>query len=148
MTIQGGGTENIDPLLLNGSFSPRPTRESHPNIRFWTLADYLKWFNNSPEAQAGVHGRVDYLEHKDGSGVSPDTLAVIRQTMRNGWTTLAKCDLAPQSWGQIDAMGHQKFRVLVENAHPLFQFADNGWKLDHLATSMYPSWAKHTLATT
>ncbi|KAF9219882.1 hypothetical protein BS17DRAFT_769759 [Gyrodon lividus] len=62
--------------------------------------------------------------------------------MHNGWTTLVKCDLAPQSWGQIDAMGHQKFHVLVENTHPLFQFADNGWKLNHLATSMYLSWEK------
>ncbi|KIK78132.1 hypothetical protein PAXRUDRAFT_774559 [Paxillus rubicundulus Ve08.2h10] len=95
MTIQGG-TENIDPLLLNGLFSPQPTHESHPNIHFWTLADYLKWFNNSPEVQAGVRGRVNYLEHKDGSGVSPDTLAAIRWTMCNGWTTLAKCDLAPR----------------------------------------------------
>ncbi|KIK91985.1 hypothetical protein PAXRUDRAFT_97882, partial [Paxillus rubicundulus Ve08.2h10] len=119
-----------------------PTHKSHLNIHFWTLADYLKWFNNSPEAQAGVHRRVDYLEHKDSSGISPDTLAVICWAMCNRWTTLGKCDLAPQSWGQIDAMGHQKFHVLVENAHPLFQFADNGWKLDRLATSMYLSWAK------
>ncbi|KIK80427.1 hypothetical protein PAXRUDRAFT_766058 [Paxillus rubicundulus Ve08.2h10] len=49
--------------------------------------------------QAGVHRRVDYLEHEDGSGVSPDTLAVICQTMHNRWTTLAKCDPTPQSWG-------------------------------------------------
>ncbi|KIK73371.1 hypothetical protein PAXRUDRAFT_175345, partial [Paxillus rubicundulus Ve08.2h10] len=102
----------------------------------------------SPEVQAGVPGRVDYLEHEDGSGVSPGTLAVICQTMHNRWTTLAMYDLTPQSWGQIDSMGHQKFHVLVENTHPLFQFADNGCKINHLATSMYLLWVKTYIGTT
>ncbi|KAG1830788.1 hypothetical protein EV424DRAFT_1374497 [Suillus variegatus] len=51
----------------------------------------------------------------------------------------------PQSWGKVSASGRQLVHSLMEDTFPLFKFADNGWKLDFLATSSYPSWRRNNL---
>jgi len=132
-------------LLLPASSTPRPTRESHPKVRFWTYADYLSWRDSetNSESQAGVRGKLDYLEEENGGAISNETLTNIRRTMRNAWSTLVNRKLAPRSWGRLDASGRHIFHTLVENAHPLFKLADNGWKLERLATSMYSAWRKN-----
>ncbi|KAF8834913.1 hypothetical protein BDN67DRAFT_984979 [Paxillus ammoniavirescens] len=137
-----GDNSNIDPILLPMSSASRLTRESHPKIQFWIYMDYLAWKDTSAESHACVRGKLLYLEENSGL-VLNETLTDVCQTMHNAWLTLVHWKLAPQSWGQLDTSGRQIFHTLVENAHPLFKFADNGWKLEQLATSTYSSWKKN-----
>ncbi|KAG0708310.1 hypothetical protein DFH29DRAFT_870870 [Suillus ampliporus] len=43
------------------------------------------------------------------------------------------------------ASARQLIHTLVEDTYPLFKFADDGWKLDYLATTSYPSWRCNNL---
>ncbi|KIJ58177.1 hypothetical protein HYDPIDRAFT_119865 [Hydnomerulius pinastri MD-312] len=142
-SFAGSSDVNIDPVLLAPS-SPQPTRESHPSIRFWTCADYLSW-RETPEALSGVRGRVDYLEHANGGSLSTEAICDIRKSMRSAWSELVNRRQAPRSWGRLNASARRLFHSLIEKAHPLFTFADNGWKLDRMATASYSAWRRSYL---
>ncbi|KAF9222293.1 hypothetical protein BS17DRAFT_881134 [Gyrodon lividus] len=85
-----GDNANIDPLLLPVSSIPRPTRESHPKIHFWSCSDYTIWKDSSAESHAGVRGKFNYLEDENGHNISSEMEMVteIRRSMRNAWAEL------------------------------------------------------------
>ncbi|KIJ13586.1 hypothetical protein PAXINDRAFT_13547 [Paxillus involutus ATCC 200175] len=53
--------------------------------------------------------------------------------------------MAPETWGQASSAAVKYVEKLMEGTHPLFTFANNGWKLDHLAVNTYPSWSRRHL---
>ncbi|OAX31796.1 hypothetical protein K503DRAFT_787613 [Rhizopogon vinicolor AM-OR11-026] len=140
-----------NPLQLNStqlSVAPtesnRPSATSHPNICFWEQLDFMKWLD-SPGGLGSRHSKMAYIEDENGEAVSSRTIIAIRRVLRGGWSELVNCKIAPQSWGKLTASGRHLIHSFMENEFPLFKFAKNGWKLDHLATSTYPAWCRSNL---
>lgn len=141
----------VDPFKFDGTFlSPsltepnRPNRETHPNVKFWDKSDYLKW-QDSSEAQVANRGKLPYLEDDNGAPIPDAMVDAIRKTMRGAWSELLERKLAPMTWGKLTASGIQLMNSIMENAHPIFRLANNGWKLDYLAMSSYSSWRRNHL---
>ncbi|KAG1780967.1 hypothetical protein EV702DRAFT_1042653 [Suillus placidus] len=124
--------------------STRPTRQLYPGISFWTQDNYMEWLETASSRTAD-RGKLPYLEDADGAPVPETTIKAISKLLRGGWSELLSRKMAPQSWGKVSASGRQLVHSLMEGTFPLFKFADNGWKLDYLATSSYPSWRRNNL---
>ncbi|KAG1736158.1 uncharacterized protein EDB91DRAFT_1250167 [Suillus paluster] len=121
----------------------RPKPETHPNIRFWNKADYFKWLESAEADNAVGRGKLAFLEDENGDPISETTIDAIRKALPAAWSELLSRKLAPLTWGKLTASGSQLVNTLMENAYPLFKFANNGWKLDYLATISYSSWCRH-----
>lgn len=148
-----GKLQQADPLQLNDpliSISPtdskRPSRTTHPNVRFWEQVDFQKWCD-TPAGQGHSSSPVNlvYLEDENGRTVSSRTIKAIRRVLRGGWSELVARKIAPHSWGKLSASGRQLIHSFMEHKFPLFKLANNGWKLDHLATTTYPAWCRNNL---
>ncbi|KAI6104463.1 hypothetical protein EDD16DRAFT_1707685 [Pisolithus croceorrhizus] len=122
------GLRNIDPCQIDGSTFPQvstslkpkrelapPTLNDFPLVQFWEWEDWEK-----------------YLELPEG------------QTSK-AWVELMHRKLAPLSWGRLSATACQFVHDLMEGTYPDFKFANNGWKLDYLASNTYPAWRKGKL---
>ncbi|KAI6016370.1 hypothetical protein BKA83DRAFT_4128970 [Pisolithus microcarpus] len=57
-----------------------------------------------------------------------------------GWV-----ELAPPLWERLSASTRQFIHDLMESTYPHFKFANNGWKLNYLASNTYPAWHKGKL---
>ncbi|KAG9312820.1 hypothetical protein JVU11DRAFT_6237 [Chiua virens] len=125
-----------------GIETDRPTKETHPHIKFWTLAAYHEWLLK-PEAQSGVFGKEPYLEEENGDPVSDHRLSDIRERIRKGWAELVNIGRAPAVWGELDQTGRDTFHKCVEEKFPLFKCAENGWKLERIARLSYSAWHGH-----
>ncbi|KAG2039118.1 hypothetical protein BDR03DRAFT_952900 [Suillus americanus] len=122
----------------------RPNRETHPNVKFWTKASFLKWLD-SAGGDGHSRGKLPFLEDDHGEPIPESIIEAIRKTLRVTWTELAIRGLAPLSWGRVTASAAELTNTIMEKAFPLFRLADNGWKLDYLATASYASWRKNNL---
>ncbi|KAG2152969.1 hypothetical protein DEU56DRAFT_958276 [Suillus clintonianus] len=148
-----GRLQQADPLQLNAPLIPisptdsqRPSRATHPNVRFWDQIDFQKWCD-TPAGQGHSSSPVNlvYLEDENGRTVSSRTIKSIRRVLRGGWSELVTRKIAPHSWGKLSASGRQLIHTFMEHEFPLFKLANNGWKLDHLATTTYPAWRRNNL---
>ncbi|KAG2157303.1 hypothetical protein DEU56DRAFT_750442 [Suillus clintonianus] len=80
--------ESTDPLNFSLTSSAltghdkvlRPSRESHPKIRFWTRTDYDKYIENA-ESGSGTRGKAPWLELEDGGPVTVEQLRAIRKLL-------------------------------------------------------------------
>jgi hypothetical protein len=139
---------DTDPLkfsptsISSTSDTVRPSPQTHPKVRFWNKSDFVKWLD-SPEADHTNRGKLPFLEDENGNPISGVMVEPIRKALRAAWSELASRDLAPPSWGKLTASGVQLMNSIMENAYPLFKLANNGWKLDYLATSSYSSWHRN-----
>ncbi|KAI6011235.1 hypothetical protein BKA83DRAFT_4502797 [Pisolithus microcarpus] len=151
------GLRDVDPCQVDGTTFPQataslkskvelapPTPTDYPSIRFWDREDWDKYLE-SPEGQTSKRGTMGYLEDKDGNPPSRETAKAIRKLLRGGWVELVHRELAPPSWGRLSASARQFIHGLMESTYPHFKFANNGWKLDYLASNTYPAWRKGKL---
>lgn len=121
------------------SNAKRPTRETHPKVKFWTQDTFLDWAERA-SAQGLHRGKIPYLEGENGEQVPEVTVKAIRKTLRGGWSELVNRQLAPKSWGKLASTGNQFIHSLMERSYPLFTLAHDGWKLDYLCKSSYSAW--------
>ncbi|KIK35847.1 hypothetical protein CY34DRAFT_95390, partial [Suillus luteus UH-Slu-Lm8-n1] len=121
-----------------------PNRETHQNIKFWTKADFLKWLD-SARGDGHNRGKLLFLVDEHGEPIPELIIKAIRKALRAAWTELAIRGLAPLSWGRVTASAAELTNMIMEKAFPLFRLADNGWKLDYLATASYTSWRRNNL---
>ncbi|KAI5990605.1 hypothetical protein EDD15DRAFT_2279342 [Pisolithus albus] len=149
------GLHDVDPCQLDGtSFlqtftKPKvepalPTRNNYPSVCFWDQEDWDKYLE-SPKGQMSKRGTMGFLEDKDGNPPSRETVKAIRKLLRGGWVELVHKDVVPPSWGKLSAGARQFIHNLMERSFPDFKLANNGWKLDYLASTTYPAWQKGTL---
>ncbi|KAG2337327.1 hypothetical protein BDR05DRAFT_993076 [Suillus weaverae] len=151
--LASGRLQQTNPLQLNTSHlsisptnSNRPSPTTHPNVHFWEQVDFLKWYDTpAGQGRNSSHLNMAYLEDKNGHTVSSRTVKAIQRVLRGGWSELVTCKIAPQSWGKLSASGRQLIHIFMENEFPLFKLTNNGWKLDHLATTTYPAWRRNNL---
>ena len=118
-----------------------PTHETHPNIQFWDRSDFLQW-TETPAVNAKVRGWLPYLETENGDTLDKPTVSTIRKLLHGGWRKLLLCGAAPKKWEEATPDAIMSIKNLIEAAYPLFTFTNNGWKLEHLITTHYPSWAR------
>ncbi|KAI5987578.1 hypothetical protein EDC04DRAFT_2912923 [Pisolithus marmoratus] len=121
-----------------------PTPGDYPSIHFWDHEDWDKYLK-SPEGQTSKQGTIGYLEDKDGNLPLCKTAKAIHKVLHGGWVELINQELAPPSWGRLSASAWQFIHSLMESAYLDFKFANNGWKLDYLASMTYPAWQKRSL---
>ncbi|KAG1822409.1 hypothetical protein EV424DRAFT_1554308 [Suillus variegatus] len=126
------------------SNTKRPTRETHPKVKFWNQDAFLDWAERA-SAQGLHRGKIPYLEGENGELVPEATVKAIRKTLRGGWSELVNRQLAPKSWGKLSSTGNQFIHSLMEKSYPLFTLANNGWKLDYLCKSSYSAWRRNHL---
>ncbi|KAI6035802.1 hypothetical protein EDC04DRAFT_2897575 [Pisolithus marmoratus] len=117
---------------------------NYPSIHFWDCEDWDKYLE-SPEGQTSKQGTMGYFEDKDSNLPSCKTAKAIWKVLHGGWVELFNWELAPPSWGRLSASAQQFIHSLMESAYPDFKFANNGWKLDYLASMTYPAWQKGSL---
>ena len=86
-----------------------------------------------------------YLEDGDGKAPSVKKAKAIRKLLHGGWVELVHQELAPPSWGRLSASARQFIHNLMESTFQDFKFANNGWKLDYLASTTYPACRKGKL---
>jgi len=124
----------------------RPSRESHPKIRFWTRTDYDKYIENA-ESGSGTRGKVPWLELEDGGPVTVEQLRAICKAIRAAWAELVVQKMAPPTWSRICATGKKLVFDIVVKQFPLFQLDNDCWKLELLCINDYSSWRKNNLGT-
>jgi hypothetical protein len=124
----------------------RPSKDSHPKIRFWSRADYDKYIENA-ESGTGTRGKAPWLELEDGRPVTIEQLKAIRKVLRAAWAELVVQKLAPPTWSRICATGKKLVFDIVVKQFPLFLFDHCGWKLELLCITDYSSWRKNNLGT-
>ncbi|KAG1861625.1 hypothetical protein F4604DRAFT_1683978 [Suillus subluteus] len=131
-------------INLTSPGSSRPTCKQYPKIRFWSQDNFMGWLDTA-SSQTTDRGKIPYLEDENRDPVPENTVKAIRKLLWGGWSELLNRKIAPQSWGKATASARQLIHTLMEDAYPLFKFADDGWKLDYLATTSYPSWRCNNL---
>ncbi|KAN0087874.1 hypothetical protein V8E55_006495, partial [Tylopilus felleus] len=112
-----------------------PSRLTHPKINWWTQQDYDTWIM-TPVGQK----ESPYLEEEDGSSVPDNAITAIKASMWSCFAELVNRKHTPQVWGRLDNSGWELFHMAMEKSHPIFRFAENGWKLDKLVQNNYPAW--------
>lgn len=117
----------------------RPTKETHSAIRFWDEIDFLEWAE-SPAFQVKNQGKLPYLEQENGDLIPEETVRAMRKVLRGAWSELVQRKLAPLTWGKLATTGRDLVHGLMEAAFPFLQFANNGWKVERMATKTYSSW--------
>jgi hypothetical protein len=144
LSITSGEIVDFGPLELPSSTpQPQPTRESHPNIRFWKKADYMVWKGTAAAIQRNKpRGKLPYLEDAEGNWLDNETVKSVRKLLCVGLNDLFGRGIAPKKWGQATPGAIAYIKKLLECAHPLFTFAEHGWKLDHFIITHYPFWAR------
>ncbi|KAG1823834.1 uncharacterized protein BJ212DRAFT_1326866 [Suillus subaureus] len=88
----------------------RPTRVTHPKIRFWTNDDFLGWLD-SPDGRRADRGKVPYLEDENGDPLTDPIVKSIRKLLRGAWAELVRRKLAPKTWGKATATARQIVQV-------------------------------------
>ncbi|KAG1853514.1 hypothetical protein F4604DRAFT_1686317 [Suillus subluteus] len=141
-----------NPFQFNPSSIPTPTStsnaehpnpETHPNVRFWDKAEYLEWLDSADAEHTALRGKLEFLEDSNGNPISETTIDAIRKALHAAWLELLIRKPTPLTWGKLTTSGAQLMNSLMENAYPLFKLANNGWKLDYLATMSYLSWRRN-----
>lgn len=137
-------SSNLPLLPFSNANKKHPTRETNPNVRFWTKTDYDDWLD-SPEAAGSNRGLYAYLEDENGDVPKSETLGKIRKALRAGWRELGQRGMAPDTWGKASTSAIHFMRSQMEKDFPLFKLAENGWKLEYICTKTYSAWRKHHL---
>ncbi|KIJ05584.1 hypothetical protein PAXINDRAFT_103718 [Paxillus involutus ATCC 200175] len=135
---------SIDPLLISTSNvdMKKATPETHPDIKFWNRADWVKW-SERPENQVKANrGREPHLEGEHGEYINARKVKAIRASMRDAWNELAHRRLSPLTWGRATATARKLFHNLLESDWPIFKLCNDGWKLEHIAVKSYPGWKR------
>lgn len=144
---QSGNPLSSDPTFpaqlvgLSSNDTNRPTPQTHPKIRFWNQIDYIEWLDTSM-GRLSHRGKLGYLEDENGGPIAATMVKGIRKALRAGWCELTNRKLAPKTWGVLSASGRKLIHTLMEDAYPLLKFADNGWKLEYLASTSYSAWRR------
>jgi hypothetical protein len=130
-------------------------RADHPDIRFWTRGEWMKYLKNSsgdlssfaPESvrgrtlvSQGINKTAKYIEDNSGNPVDGYKLKDMLTHMRSLWSSLLSLNRAPTTWGKADIEILRHFRREMRVKFPEFALCENDWKADYLATIHYPSW--------
>ncbi|KAI6034737.1 hypothetical protein BKA83DRAFT_4121788 [Pisolithus microcarpus] len=137
-------SSNLPLLPFSNANEKRPTRETNPNVRFWTKTDYDDWLD-SPEAAGSNRGLYAYLKDENGDVPKSETLGKIRKALRAGWRELGQRGMAPDTWGKASTSAIHFMHSQMEKDFPLFKLTENGWKLEYICTKTYSAWRKHHL---
>ncbi|KIJ09270.1 hypothetical protein PAXINDRAFT_17638 [Paxillus involutus ATCC 200175] len=133
---------SIDPLLISTSNveMKKATPKTHPDIKFWNQADWVKW-SERPENQVKANrGREPHLEGEHGEYVNARKVKAIQASMCDAWNELAHRGLSPLTWGRATATACKLFHNLLESNWTIFKLCNDGWKLEHIAIKLYPGW--------
>ncbi|KIJ58870.1 hypothetical protein HYDPIDRAFT_33743 [Hydnomerulius pinastri MD-312] len=135
---------HIDPLLISTpqSDAKQPTPETHPSIKFWNWADWVKWSERAENHIKSSRGIMPFLEGENGEVINARQVKAIRDSMRDTWGELACRNISPTSWGRASTSAHKLFRSLIKSDWPIFRLCNNGWKLTYLASISYPGWKR------
>ncbi|KAG2740200.1 hypothetical protein P692DRAFT_20822824 [Suillus brevipes Sb2] len=146
---------NADPMTFtSASISPTSSttrlspvdKNDYPGVIFWTRADWDKWQTTSQGLkQKGKRGPAAFLEDKNGEAITEESLDIIRKTIRGLWFEFAVKRLLATSWSKTMHSTRTLFHSIMEEKHPLSKLATDGWKLDLLCSTAYPSWRKNHL---
>jgi hypothetical protein len=125
---------------------PPIDKDDYPDVLFWTRADWDKWQMTSQGLkQKGKRGPAAFLEDDNGEPITEESLDTIRKTIRGLWFEFAVKGLLATTWSKTIHSTRTLFHSVMEEKHPLFRLAIDGWKLDLLCSTAYPSWRKNHL---
>jgi hypothetical protein len=138
-------TPQIDPAHFTAqamhTSMPQPAPQTHPHIKFWTRADCKGWCDRPENQITKSRGSIPFLELENGDPVDESTAEEIHSAMRAAWEELDLKGIVPRSWGHASTSAKTIFAHIMEVAHPVFTYSQNGWKLKYLASIIYPGFA-------
>ncbi|KAG1812450.1 uncharacterized protein BJ212DRAFT_1301463 [Suillus subaureus] len=125
---------------------PPIDKNDYPNVLFWTRADWDKWQMTSQGLkQKGKRGPAAFLEDENGEPITEELLDIMHKTICGLWFKFAIKGLLATTWSKIIHLTRTLFHSIMEERHPLFRLAMDGWKLDLLCSVAYPLWHKNHL---
>ena len=156
--------QDRNPSLFPGEISPTPStpdsglliRADYPNVRYWSksqwkmatesakgVMDPLKSrdvIRGKKAVAQGQNQSCTYIENENGEPVDGYRLSAIRQVVRAIWVKFAEMGVAPASWGKASLTVANEYKAEMRRQFPEFRLCENDWKVQHLATTDYPSW--------
>ena len=119
---------------------------NNEKIRFWTHESFNRYVNSAEGlTKKESAASVTFLEDENGVTHTREVIKSLRKELKTVFRDLAIKGLAPKSWGKASASAKNIVRDHMERNWPLLRLAENGWKLEHLASLDYPGWMRTNL---
>ncbi|KAG2062346.1 hypothetical protein BDR06DRAFT_1027887 [Suillus hirtellus] len=135
---------DLKAIILTSPGSSHPTCKQYPKIWFWSQDNFISWLDTA-SSQTTDCRKIPYLKDENGDPVPENTVKAICKLLQGGWSELLNQKIAPQSLGEGNCFCETAYTHADGRHIPIFKFADDGWKLDYLTTTSYPSWCHNNL---
>lgn len=138
-------TEAVKATPKNES-NTHATYSNNDKIRFWTHDSFNKYVS-SAEGLGKKEGpsSVTFLEDVNGETLSKDVIKTLRKDLKSAFRELALKGIASKSWGKASMSAKKIVKDHMEANWAILRLAENGWKLEHLASLDYPGWMRTNL---
>ncbi len=90
----------------------------------------------------GINVMMQYIENADGSPISGDYAAEMREFTRSIWRGLDKRKAAPEKWGDATKDVRKHFYFEMEKEFYMLRLCENHWKSQAIATAIYSQWCR------
>ncbi|KAG8220305.1 hypothetical protein J3R82DRAFT_3563 [Butyriboletus roseoflavus] len=113
--------------------------QNNEKIRFWTHTSFNAYVNSAEDlAKKESTVLVTFLEDENGVIHTRVVIKSLQKDLKTVFQDLVIKGVAPKSWGKASASAKNIVRDYMEHNWSSFWLAENGWKLEHLASLNYP----------
>lgn len=136
-------------LVSDTPASKLPTLDQaqYPQINFWTRIEFNQKKpprNSNDRGNAarskGENVSLFFVEDARGKPISANRATYLSASLRSIFHYLKTLDAAPATYGTAPWPAREYIRSEMYKVFPELRLCADDWKLDHIATEMYPSW--------
>ncbi|KAF9020620.1 hypothetical protein BDZ89DRAFT_1164163 [Hymenopellis radicata] len=141
------GTAVHGPMGLCGDI-PVYEHIDHPRLKYWDESD-LSVATTKKKLGTGINDTAsssntwNFLEDEHGRPVSSTVLEHIRKRGRLIFADLVIRNIAPRTWEKAGLTASSYFEFHMVRAFPFLALCSFSWKVNKIATEIYPSWYKN-----
>ena len=142
---------HADPLTFNPSAAaPTPLEcTDYPDVPYWTKH---QWDHRSENGNLHVEDADDgespseslgFVTNTQGTTIKESKAQAIRSTTHGAWKELVNKGVDPPTWGGAPLSVTNYFHKVMYKAHPELTMCENHWKLNTMASIVYPGWHRN-----
>lgn len=128
--------------------------QNFPEVPYWTQEEYSN--RDLPVNSRGVKTSknladkedlktLSFVTGPDGIPLTEGRVADIKSIFRSGFHELKQRGVAPSSWAKLIISERETFYRRIYNSVPELAYCSSDWKAKHIATDLYPSFARYYL---